>query len=118
MEPSDRTLRIRELNEQFLRDLPHGSVMITCGISHQFSNGQLREITQAIQAFEAFGSESNPLEEHDTGAIEFEGVKLRWLIDACGEYWAFQSPDPTDESVTRRYLLLMLNGEDGYRDSA
>ena len=111
MDLSDRTLRIRELNDQFRRDLPHGSVIITRGVSHQFSNDQLREITQVIQAFDAVGSESDPLDEHDAGAIEFEGVTLRWLIDACGEYMAFQSPDPTDESVTRRYLLIMLDGE-------
>ena len=109
--PPNPTPRIRELNDQFRRDLPHGSVIITRRVSHQFSNDQLKEITQAIQASEAFGSESNPLDEHDSGAIEFEGVRLRWLIDACGEYWAFKSPDPTDESVTRRYLLIILDGE-------
>ena len=109
--PPNQTLRIRELNDQFRRDLPHGSVIITRRVSHQFSNDQLREITQVIQAFDAVGSESDPLDEHDAGAIEFEGVTLRWLIDACGEYMAFQSPDPTDESVTRRYLLIMLDGE-------
>ena len=109
--PPNPTPRIRELNDQFRRDLPHGSVIITRRVSHQFSNDQLKEITQAIQASEAFGSECNPLDAHDAGALEFEGVKLRWLIDACGEYWAFQSPDPTDESVTRRYLLIMLDGE-------
>ena len=109
--PPNQALRIQELNDQFRRDLPHGSVIITRGVSHQFNNYQLREIIKAVQAFDAFGSESDPLGEHDAGALEFEGVKLRWLIDACGEYWAFQSPDPTDESVTRRYLLIMLDGE-------
>ena len=111
MDTSNPTPRIRELNDQFRRDLQHGSVIITRGVSHQFGNNQLREITQAIQAFEAFGSEGDPSDSHDAGAFEFEGVKLRWVIDACGEYWAFQSPDPTDESVTRRYLLIMLDGE-------
>lgn len=105
-----RTSRIRELNDQFRQEMPHGRVIVTHGVS-KFSNDQLGEITQAIRSFDAFESNEDLLDEHDADTLEYEGVKLCWMIDACGEYRAFKFPAPTDKTVTRRFLVIMLGGE-------
>ena len=105
-----RNRRIRKLNDQFRQEMPHGRVIISAGVS-MFSNDQLAEITQAICAFDAFGAEIDPLNEHDNGTLEYAGIELCWVIDACGEYREFISPDPADERVTRRFLLIMLKDE-------
>jgi Protein of unknown function (DUF3768) len=100
--------QIREFNDQFRRDMPHGSVRISWEVGQLFSNEELRSITQLIQAYEAFGLNEDNDELHDAGMVEYEGVKLIWQIEGWDAHTDRASTDPLAEAATRRLLRIAL----------
>jgi hypothetical protein len=99
---------IRKINDQFRREMPHGSVRISREVGQLFSNEELRSITQLIQAYEAFGANADIDELHDAGMVEYEGVKLVWQIEGWDAHTDRASTDPVAEEATRRMLRIAL----------
>jgi hypothetical protein len=46
--------------------------------------------------------------EHDFGALEIEGERLFSKIDYYDQSLSAHSPDPADETLTKRVLTIML----------
>ena len=63
--------RIRRLNDKLRRQMPHGSVIISRSLGQMFSNDQLRDITELIRHYDAFGSSGDQEEWHDHGTVEY-----------------------------------------------
>jgi hypothetical protein len=64
-----------------------------------------------VRTFADFSPDNDPHGEHDFGAIEQDGVRYFWKIDAYDRWMQFGSPDPADPSVTTRVLTIMRADE-------
>ena len=96
-------------NDQFRRH-PGRDWTITSGVQ---AKGPLFVIVAigAVRAFDAFAGDNDPHGEHEFGAFNLGPERLFWKIDYYDKDLAFGSPDPTDPSVTRRVLTVMLASE-------
>lgn len=97
----DRTARIRQLNDAFRRGDESSPVFYT-----EFT------ITRRVAAFgNAFDEDNAPYGEHDFGSFEIDNQNLFWKIDYYELDLEYGSPDPSDPSVTRRVLTILLANE-------
>ncbi len=71
----------------------------------------LKRSLQAVQDYSTFTEENDPYGEHDFGAFDLDGVRLYWKIDYYDLDLKCGSPDPADETVTRRVLTVLLADE-------
>jgi hypothetical protein len=95
---------IRELNDQFRRDMPHGSVRISRAVGQLFSNAQLTAITDMIRSCDDFGPDSEMDERHDREVIEFEGFTIIWQIETVDRCLEVES-DGAESRLTLRIAL-------------
>jgi Protein of unknown function (DUF3768) len=113
--PSERTLRIRKLNDEF-RSNPHGPLawlagqhlVITKGVAARGLDFASRAL-DAVRTFDNFAPENDPYGEHDLGSFEIDGFPLIWKIDYYDTELDYGSPDPAQE--TRRVLTILLAEE-------
>ena len=108
--PSDYQRRVSELNDQFRKDRVGGYFCITEGIVNLGHPAYL-QIISAIAEFDDFTPDNDPHSEHDFGSLQVMGKKVLWKIDYYDESETYASPDPSDTSVTRRFLTIMLASE-------
>ena len=108
--PSDYQERVSELNDQFRKDRVGGYFCITEGIVNLGHPAYL-QIIAAIAEFDDFTPDNDPHSEHDFGSLQVMGEKVFWKIDYYDESETYASPDPSDPSVTRRFLTIMLASE-------
>jgi len=102
---------IREANDRLRRDLVGGQVLITPGIQ-ALSEDTRAKVFDAIQNFSEFDVEQNdPYGTHEFGAVDVEGEKVFWKIDAYDKNLQYGSPDAADPSVTTRVLTILLASE-------
>ena len=106
----DRIARIRALNDQLRQTFTGGRIMMTAGIQALAEADKLA-ICRLIQTFAAFTPANDPNGEHDFGSITAAGHSVFWKIDYYDLDLQFGSPDPSDQSVTRRVLTIMLASE-------
>ncbi len=103
--------RIRELNDAFRAGGPFsGGWLLTQGV-RALGPAFALEATDLVQQFDRFGAANDPYGEHDFGSFELSGETLFWKIDYYDLDLRFGSPDPSDETITRRVLTLMLASE-------
>ena len=107
-----RVKRARSFNDALRHEMPHGSVRISHEVGQRYSNDELRTITRLIQAYDAFGPNEDPDELHDTGIIEFEGVKLVWRIESSSFRHDCSSRDKQPREGTERWLRILLADQD------
>ena len=99
--------KIRDLNDELRRDMPHGSIILTRAVA-RLDNETVRAILSAISEFDDFTPDNDPAGDHDFGQIfDGGGVPYFWKIDAYDLDLQWGSPDPTDVTVTRRILTVM-----------
>jgi hypothetical protein len=113
MSDSDRTKRIRELNDQFRKDpLRRGRLMITSGVDGNGIGFSVLALS-AVQAFNTFTEENDPHGEHDFGSFEVIGHKLFWKIDYFqkGSNREAGAETPENALTTDRVLTIMLAEE-------
>jgi Protein of unknown function (DUF3768) len=86
-EPSERTLRIRELNDALRATRDHigvllgrGQLVITQGVAAH-GNDFIDRAVEAVRRFNAFSTENDPYGEHDFGKFTLDGYDLFWKID-------------------------------------
>ena len=104
---SDKTARMRELNDQFRSTLAGGKVYMTDGVGALPPFVKARAI-EAVTRFDAFTGDNDPHREHDFGAFEIDGHKLFWKLDYHNLDMSAGSEDPSDPAQTTRVLTLML----------
>jgi len=102
--------RVRQLNDEARQYLTDGTIVFSHGIAAMPEEDQA-ELLERVRNFEEFAPESDPYDEHDLGAFEFEGLRVIWKIDYLDREERFGSSDPADPSLTKRVLTIMLAGE-------
>jgi len=116
-QPSERTLRIRELNDVFRKSTEHialrvakRELVVTSGV---LAHGDdfITSAVDAVRTFDAFSPQNDPHGEHDFGSITIDGFELYWKIDYHDLELEWGSPDPADPAATKRVLTILLSEE-------
>lgn len=113
VEVSNRTAKIRTLNDRFRRSFVGGRVVITSGIQALMKNDdhRLGVLADAVGGFHDFSFDNDPHKEHDFGSFIFDEEKVFWKIDYYDKAMEFGSDDPADPEKTTRVLTIMLASE-------
>ena len=83
---------------------------MTAGVIALGQDRQLK-ILEAVSKFDRFDEDNDPYGEHDFGALEVEGERLFFKIDYYDQSLSAHSSDPSDDTVTKRVLTIILAGE-------
>jgi hypothetical protein len=105
-----KTARIRELNDRLRQNFAEGMAVMTPGIA-ALGGEAVARIVKTIAVFDDFGQANDPYEEHDFGAFDADGHKVMFKIDYYDDTLTYHSPDPSNPSVTRRVIAIMLAEE-------
>lgn len=107
---SDQADAIPTLNDQLRQRGIGGTVVVTQGL-RALGEGMLKLIQQAVADFDAFTHDNDPYGEHDFGAVQAQGHRVFFKIDAYDRDLRYHSPDAADPAVTCRVMTLMLAEE-------
>ena len=66
---------------------------------------------RTIRVYDDFCAANDPHEEHDFGSFEANGQTIFFKIDYYDPALCMHSVDPSDPTVTRRVLTIMLADE-------
>ena len=105
-----KTARIRALNDELRQNFAQGLAVMTPGIAALGAEAVAR-IVKTIAVFDDFSHANDPHEEHDFGSFDADGHRVFFKIDYFDESLTYHSPDPTDPSVTKRVITIMLAEE-------
>ena len=105
---STQTERIRTLNDELRRNLSHGHAVMTPGVA---ALGPEAVASSNIEVYDDFCHANDPYEEHDFGSFEADGHTIFFKIDYFDPTLTVHSPDPSDPSVTKRVITIMLAEE-------
>lgn len=105
------TDRIRELNDAHrARVFNPGGIVVTPGVGDLGVLGVMR-VLQKVRKFTEFDESNDPHHEHDFGAFDYEGEKYFFKIDYYNLTLDGGSPDPSDDTVTKRVMTVMRADE-------
>ena len=107
---STQTDRIRALNDELRKDFNQGHAVMTTGIAALGAEAVAR-IVKTIEIYDDFCHANDPYEEHDFGSFEAEGHTIFFKIDYYDPTPTLHSPDPSDPTVTKRVITIMLAEE-------
>ena len=107
---SDRTARIRALNDQLRRSGTGGRIMLTAGIAALPAEATAA-IMAAVRRFDGFSADNDPHGEHDFGLVEAAGERVMFKVDYYDREMSMHSPDAANPAVTVRVLTIMLARE-------
>jgi hypothetical protein len=105
-----KTARIRALNDELRRNFAGGIAVMTPGIAALGAEAVAR-IVKTVAVLDDFCHANDPHEEHDFGAFEADGQRVFFKIDYLDKSLTYQSPDPSDPSVTKRVITILLAEE-------
>jgi hypothetical protein len=105
-----KTARIRALNDQLRQHLTGKMAVITPGVAALGAEA-VERIIKTVAVFDDFCHANDPHEEHDFGAFDADGHRIFFKIDYFDETLTYHSPDPTDPSVTKRVITILLAEE-------
>jgi len=105
-----KTARIRALNDEMRQRLIGGMAVITPGIA-ALGQEAVARIVKTIEVYDDFCHANDPHEEHDFGAFDADGHRIFFKIDYYDSTLTVHSPDPSDPSVTKRVITIMLAEE-------
>ncbi|NJM00164.1 MAG: DUF3768 domain-containing protein [Synechococcaceae cyanobacterium SM2_3_2] len=77
----------------------------------QSLGSHVSDLLQIVRQFYDFNEDNDPYEEHDFGAIDYNGEKYFWKIDYYDQNLKNLSPNPADPTQTRRVLTIMHSSE-------
>jgi len=102
--------RIRALNDELRVNNRGGTVLLTSGILNEGLIYAVK-VRAAVARQAEFDDANDPYGEHDFGAVDLGKQTIFWKIDYYGLDMASGSSDPSNPSVTRRVLTIMLSHE-------
>ena len=105
-----RTASIRQLNDELRCRGLGGQLLVTRGVL-ETGEAAARRILEAVRGFDSFTHENDPYGEHDCACLSLGGLRVIWKIDYYDRDLAFASPDPSDPTLTRRVMTVMLADE-------
>ena len=107
---SERTARIRNLNDAFRRAVGTGEpgrYLVTRALAVR-PDAQLFKLWEQVREFDDFTPGNDPYGEHDFGAFVAGDLgQLFWKIDYYDKSMAQGSEDPANPDITTRVLTLM-----------
>jgi hypothetical protein len=71
----------------------------------------IARIVKTIEVYDDFCHANDPYEEHDFGSFEIEGHTVFFKIDYHDPTLTMHSLDPSDPSITKRVITIMLAEE-------
>ena len=101
---------IRHFNDELRRNPTRGGAFMTRGVA-ALGPDVAERIFDALMLYDDFCQDSDPYGEHDFGSIKIEGHAIFFKIDYYSNDMIHGSPDPSDPSVTKRVLTIMLAEE-------
>jgi len=107
---TDRTAKIRVLNDKLRCEVMGGQILMTSGVT-ALGPEKVARISELVAKFDAFTEDNDPHGEHDFGSFEFEGASVLWKIDYYDANLEFGSEDPTDPKKTTRVLTILRSDE-------
>jgi hypothetical protein len=107
---SSQTAQIRALNDKLRQTFTTGVAVITPGIAALGAEAVSR-IVKTVSVYDDFCQANDPHEEHDFGVFEAAGQKIFFKIDYYDNSLSRLSPDPSDPTVTKRVITIMLAEE-------
>jgi hypothetical protein len=107
---TDRTARIRRLNDLHRTTFMFGKVHMTHGLADMGEDFTADALT-AVRTFRDWTEGNDPHEEHDFGAVTVQGERVFWKFDYYDKACEFGSEDPADPKQTTRVLTIMLASE-------
>jgi hypothetical protein len=113
MSDSERTKRIRDLNDAFRKDPTRfGRAVVTAGVNAR-GPGFVLLAMRAVASFKDFTEGNDPYGEHDFGSFELANDKLFWKIDCYekGSDYSAGAETPDNPATTDRVLTVMLAEE-------
>jgi Protein of unknown function (DUF3768) len=105
-----KAARIRALNDELRQNFTQGMAVMTPGVAALGAEAVAR-IVKTIAVFDDFCRANDPHEEHDFGAFDADGHRVFFKIDYYDETLTYHSTDPSDPSVTKRVITIMLAEE-------
>jgi len=100
----------RKLNDRLRRTFTGGTIVATQGV-RALEDKTLNQLMPAIQSFDAFSPDNDPYGEHDFGEVIIDGIRVWFKIDVYDLNLQYRSPNPSDETVSKRVMTLMLPEE-------
>ena len=91
-------------------NLSAGHAVMTAGIAALGPEAVAR-IVKTIAVYDDFCHANDPHEEHDFGAFDADGHRVFFKIDYYDDRLTMHSPDPSDPTVTKRVITIMLAEE-------
>ena len=107
---TNQTDQIRTLNDSLRQNLQTGIAVITPGVAALGAEA-VRRIAQTIAVYDDFCHANDPHEEHDFGSFEAESKTIFFKIDYYDPSLSCHSEDPSDPSITKRVITIMLAEE-------
>ena len=101
---------IRHFNDELRRNLTGGGAFMTLGVA-ALGPDLAERIFDAIMLYDDFCEASDPYGERDFGSVKIDGHMILFKIDYFANDMTQGSPDPSDPSVTKRILTIMLADE-------
>src|ERR1700716_3303159 len=95
---SEKTARIRELNDQLRRTAVGGRVVITPGI-HALGTAAVCQVLASVANFENFREDNDPWGERDCAILTVNGRRVLFKIDYYDLQLQCHSADASDPAV-------------------
>jgi Protein of unknown function (DUF3768) len=109
-EATDKTRRIRELNDAFRKSFCGGRVTVTAGV-HALPAETKAQLLEMVRTFDRFDDGNDPHGEHDFCSFEIEGVSYLAKVDYYDLELRFGWEDPSNPTKTTRVLTIMRADE-------
>ena len=109
-EATDKTRRIRELNDAFRKSFCGGQVTVTAGV-HALPPDRKAQVLEMVRTFDKFDTDNDPHGEHDFCSSEIDGDSYFAKLDYYDLEVRFKSEDPSDPTKTTRVLTIMRADE-------
>jgi hypothetical protein len=110
LDTTNRTERIRELNDTFRTTFHGGRVMLTAGFN-ALPETLKAQVIERVKTFSEFDAANDPHDEHDFVSFELEGLRFFAKIDYYDRDIRFGAEDPSDPDQTTRIMTIMLADE-------
>jgi Protein of unknown function (DUF3768) len=110
MSKSDKSVRIRQLNDILRTTFVGGRVMVTDGVD-EMPPLKRDALISFVRSFDKFTQENDPHGEHDFGTIKLDDTRYFWKIDYYSIDMEGGSEDPADPAKTNRVLTIMRADE-------
>lgn len=109
-DPARRTALIAKLNDRFRTAEHRGLVHVSTGVM-ALGWQALLFVLESVREYDGFDAANDPAGEHAYGSFPVGHETVVWTIDYLDHDLAQPSPDPANQSVTTRMLVITLAGE-------